>query len=287
MLNLNIESDKKLSKQMIIDLCNSGEFNEFKEMLKSLNNGIDKYELETIISSIIAIGKSSDLLLSKLNSSLKYRIEKYLTTEQVGQIEMVTNGNSISLVYKQYVPSYIKNGVYTSVENELIVVDFTKKSVLMKDIVTSYEEAENYSLSEMKDIKRSLEIRKIEIAEMEAKRDVKSFVMEKVKQVVPDSDISKPTEKLRIFLDKNAFFKYQIAYDELLVEMKEEFAIRSEDFAKTKSFDYETRLLEVRELQKGIMRRLVGLNFNMEFERKDQYMELKRNPLELLKMYSK
>lgn len=287
MLDFKIDSDKKLSKQMIIDLCNSTEFAEFKDSLMQLNIGIDTYELDTIISSILNIGRTSEVILSKLNSSLKYRIERYLTTEQIDKINMESDGDRISLVYKEYVPSYIKDGVYTSVETELVTVNFAERKVLMKDIVKSYEEANKLSLKERRKVKNRLDELKKEILEMERNQDSKSYVIEKVKSVNSTKDDGKIIDRIKVMFDKDILFKYQVEYDEMLVEMKEEYSARAEDFAKMKPFDYEIKLLEVRELQKGLMRRLIGMNFSMDFESKDQIMDLKRSTVDIFKMYGK
>lgn len=282
-----MQQDTRTSKQIILDLCNSGEFAEFKEGLKLLNQSIDNYDLEQVVESIISIGRSRDMMLSKINAAFKYKIEKCLTSAQIEEINMESGEEGVSLVYKPDVPSYIKEGIYTSVNSNLITIDFRNKKVYMTDIEKSYNEAQMYSREERNQIKLDLEVRRHEISEMEQNRGSIAYVINKVKKYNENAIKNNTFERIKCLVNKKTSHEYLVMYDEILVEMKEEYEARYEDFAKTKEYNYDSKLLEVRELQKGLMRKLVTLNFVVEYENPQQKMELKKSLLDHLNIYSR
>ena len=282
-----MEYDLKTSKQIITDLCTSLEFNEFKDALKQLNLSIDDNNVEMVVDSIIAIGRTRDLMLSRVNSAFKYKIEKHLTKSQIGEVDMEAGEEGVSIVYKHYVPSYIKEGIYTSVDATLLKVDFKNRKIFMPDIGKEFEEAQKHNKAERIKEKTRLEVQKYKIDEMKMNRDSKIYVVNAVKSYNKSAIKNNAFEKIKCLVSKNISEEYLDKYDEILAELIEEYKIREEDFNRTKEFSYVDKSVEVSDIQKGLVRRLVpGLQFTIQYENLTQKVNTTKNPMNILKLYS-
>lgn len=280
------DTDKNVSRQMIVDLCKSTELEEFKGALKNFNDGIEKLDMANIIDSLVSLDGIKDKMLVKLSAGLKFRVEKYLTDEQSRNIEMEAVDGKIYLVYKKYIQSYKKNNQIISLNNNLIEIDFIQKKIKMLDVEKEYLEAIECQKQEVELKRIELDLIKCKIEEMEEKRDSKTYVMSKVNE--SDGTIKKNiANSVKLLMDKNLYYENLSIYDDLIVELKEELYAKQIDYKKTIKVNYESILIDVMELQKGLMRRLVRMNFKMEYENREQDMKLKPSMLGAFNLYNK
>lgn len=280
------DTDKNVSRQMIVDLCKSTELEEFKGALKNFNDGIERLDMANIIDSLVSLDGIKDKMLVKLSAGLKFRVEKYLTDEQSRNIEMEAVDGKIYLVYKKYIQSYKKNNQIISLNNNLIEIDFIQKKIKMLDVEKEYLEAIECQKQEVELKRIELDLIKCKIEEMEEKRDSKTYVMSKVNE--SDGTIKKNiANSVKLLMDKNLYYENLSIYDDLIVELKEELYAKQIDYKKTIKVNYESILIDVMELQKGLMRRLVRMNFKMEYENREQDMKLKPSMLGAFNLYNK
>lgn len=282
-----MEYDVKTSKHVIADLCVSDEFELFKSSLRQFNEGIDESNVENVFESIVSMGKARDMMLSRLNLAFKYKIEKYLTKAQIDEVDMVGNDDGVFLSYKKYVPSYKKDGVYTSVDLTLVKVDFKNSEIYVPDLVKLFEEAEKYSKQDRFDERTKLEVKKYKINEMKINRDSMAYVINTVKEYNKDMIKNNAFERIKCFVNKSVTSEYILMYDEILKELQEDYSIRDKDFKMTKSYSYNDKLVELRDMQEGLIRRLSALNFSMNYENPEQKINVARNPLSILNVYKK
>lgn len=282
-----MEYDVKTSKQIIADLCVSNEFELFKSSLKQFNEGIDEYNVENVFESIVSMGKARDMMLSRLNLAFKYKIEKYLTKAQIAEIDMDGNDEGVSLSYKKYVPSYKKDGVYTSIDLTLVRVDFKNSEIYVPDLVKLFEEAKKCSKQDKFDERTKLECKKHKINEMKINRESMTYVINTVKEYNKNMIKKNAFERIKCLVNKTATSEYMLMYDEILMELQEDYRVRENDFKMTKAFSYDDKLAELRDIQEGLIRRLSALNFMIKYENQEQKINIARNPLSILNVYNK
>ena len=282
-----MEYDVKTSKQIIADLCVSNEFELFKSSLKQFNEGIDEYNVENVFESIVSMGKARDMKLSRLNLAFKYKIEKYLTKAQIAEIDMDGNDEGVSLSYKKYVPSYKKDGVYTSIDLTLVRVDFKNSEIYVPDLVKLFEEAKKCSKQDKFDERTKLECKKHKINEMKINRESMTYVINTVKEYNKNMIKNNAFERIKCLVNKTATSEYMLMYDEILMELQEDYRVRENDFKMTKAFSYDDKLAELRDIQEGLIRRLSALNFMIKYENQEQKINIARNPLSILNVYNK
>lgn len=282
-----MEYDVKTSKQIIADLCVSNEFELFKSSLKQFNEGIDEYNVENVFESIVSMGKARDMMLSRLNLAFKYKIEKYLTKAQIAEIDMDGNDEGVSLSYKKYVPSYKKDGVYTSIDLTLVRVDFKNSEIYVPDLVKLFEEAKKCSKQDKFDERTKLECKKHKINEMKINRESMTYVINTVKEYNKNMIKNNAFERIKCLVNKTATSEYMLMYDEILMELQEDYRVRENDFKMTKTFSYDDKLAELRDIQEGLIRRLSALNFMIKYENQEQKINIARNPLSILNVYNK
>lgn len=282
-----MEYDKKTSRQIITDLCASEEFELFKNSLRGFNEGIERTSVEDVLENIVEMGKARDRMLSRLNLAFKYKIEKYLTKSQIDEIDMIGNEEGVSLIYKKYVPSYKKDGVYTSIDLTLATVDFKGGEIFVPDLVKLFEEAKECSKKDKFDERTRLEVKKHKINEMNINRDSMAYVISTVKEYNKNMIKNNAFERIKCLVNKSTTNEYMLMYDEILMELKEDYRMRENDFKLTKSFNYDDKLVELRDIQDGIIRRIAELNFRINYEEESQRINTNLSPLNLFNIYKK
>lgn len=275
------------SKKMINELCASPEFNDLMISLKDMDKSIEGQDVEGLMESIASIGRARDGVFVKMNSMLKYTIDKYLTEAQIQSIDMESGEKGINISYKGFIPSYINpNNIYTSIDTSLFNVDFKNKSIYVYDVGSKFDIAEKCKKEELKNEATRIEILRLKIREMEEKRNSQAFVINKVNQYNKDAIVNKTFEKIKCKLSKNLYSEYLVAYDDILEEEIENYNVISQDFKKRKGYSYVGKKNEVTDLQKGILRRLTALNFNVKYENEKDRLEVAKRPINIGKIYN-
>ena len=184
-------------------------------------------------------------------------------------------------------PSYKKDGVYTSIDLTLVRVDFKNSEIYVPDLVKLFEEAKKCSKQDKFDERTKLECKKHKINEMKINRESMTYVINTVKEYNKNMIKNNAFERIKCLVNKTATSEYMLMYDEILMELQEDYRVRENDFKMTKAFSYDDKLADLRDIQEGLIRRLSALNFMIKYENQEQKINIARNPLSILNVYNK
>lgn len=279
--------ERKHSKFLIGEFCSSVEFNNFKNALELLNSSIEETDIKKLLKSIESIEEANKKIFLKVNTMLMYTLEEYLTDAQKSNIEMCSTDEGVALRYKHYLPSYISDqGLYTSIDTTLMTIDFKNRKILVKDISKEFDVAEKCKKNEH--LNESIKVESIckQISDMENNRENSAYVINKINHYNKEVIKNKTFEKLKCKFSKNVYAEYLVLYDELLNELKEQSVILLEDYKKVKFESYLDKKLEVTELQKGLLRSLMNMNYMVNYENEEDEIIMVKNPIDIRKIYN-
>ncbi len=276
------------SRKLVNELSASKEFNEFLMCLKNLDKSIESEGIEEVIQSVSSIKESVDKVYLRLNSTLKYTIDSYLTESQTKDLDMEMNGDDIDLTFNNYLPGYINNqGVYEMLDLKLIKVNFKDKNVYVYDVASKFDIAEKCKKEELKKESIEIEALKQKIKLMEENRDSQRFVFDTVNEYENSQSKNKVMQTIKYMLLKNSYEEYLIPYDEILQENKEIYNEKIKEYRKIKGYSYLSKKADVIDLQKGIVRRLLSMNFEMSYENENDRLNIVKKPIDIARIYGR
>lgn len=276
--------NRKSSKALISEFCSSREFESFKSALEKFSGSLEGESLNEVVESVQVVDKTMDAMLNRVNSALKYTIDSYLTEAQIQEIDMESSEEGIALSYKHYIPIYVsEEGVYSTVDSTLLVVNYERKEILVKDLSSVFDKAAKSSKYERTKEEARYDTYKQKIAEMESNRGNSAYVINKVNKYNKDAIKNKTFEKIKCLISKNVYAEYLAAYDDIVDELIKETQYVKEDLKREKPFNYNDKCKELKDLQKGLLRRLFELNFNVKYENEQDVIV--RNPINIQSLY--
>lgn len=279
--------DKKQSKYLMGEFCASGEFSEFKSSLENFHESINGDDIYDLLNSVRLMSRANEKMLARVNSMLEYTIDRYLTESQLSEIEIDSDTAGITLSYKHYIPSFKdKSGIYTSVDTKLITVDFGNEVILTHDISENFKMAEECSnVQYMIESARVDELIK-KLDQMEKNRSNSAYVINKVNKYNEAAVKNKTFEKIKCMLSRNVFATYLAAYDDIIDELRVQIEFKKQDMKDVTPYSYKEKRDELKDLQKGLLRRLIDLNFEVKYQNEADRIKLVKQPIKIGKIYN-
>lgn len=278
---------KNQSRYLMGEFCASSEFSEFKSSLEDFQRCLNGDSIYELLNSVKVMDKINEKMLARVNSMLKYIIDSCLTSAQLSEIEMDSDKEGITISYKHYIPSYKdKEGIYTSVDSKLITVDFNSK------VIHAYDVSENFKMADScTSVERMIESSKVDelivrVEEMEKNRSNPAYVVNKVNKYNEDAIKNKTFEKIKCMFSRSAFAEYLAAYDDIIDELRQEVECKKQDMKMDTPYNYKVKRDELKELQKGLLRRLVDLNFKIEYQNEEDRINLVKQPIKISNIYN-
>lgn len=269
------------SKKIVSGFFNSESFNEFKEILLDLDRCVINEDVDGIIDFLEKLGKSKEGMSRTINSLCKFIIDDKLSLEDLSNVDMIGDSDFVRVVYKKYIPSYMNsNGVYTSVDSNLLEIYFNKKVIVVKDIENSFEEAIRSKRIECMEETTKINYKKHKLEEMEANIDSKVFVVSTVMDYNKDALRKNAIEKAKCFISREVSKSYHSAYEEIMEELRDEINVLEKDSKEFNNYNYKSKLNELMYIQSDVISKLSDMDFDIRYEGCTENLEMGKIELE-------